>query len=85
MMHLSYNVAKRGMRSTLMAQDEERMFTVKEVAEQLRVDETTVRRWIQKGELIALNVGGTRPDYRISYANLQDFKLRRQTGKPDKE
>jgi len=69
----------------LMSQDEEKMLTVKEVADQLRVDEKTVRRWIQKGELIALNVGGIRPDYRISYANLQDFKLRRQTGKQDKE
>ena len=68
-----------------MSHDEEKMFTVKEVADQLRVDEKTVRRWIQKGELIALNVGGIRPDYRISYTNLQDFKLRRQTGKQDKE
>ncbi len=66
-----------------MSQDEEKMFTVKEVADQLRVDEKTVRRWIQKGELIAINVGGVRPDYRISYANLQDFKLRRQTGKQE--
>jgi excisionase family DNA binding protein len=69
----------------LMSQDEEKMFTVKEVADQLRVDEKTVRRWIQKGDLIALNVGGIRPDYRISSANLQDFKLRRQTGKQDRE
>jgi len=68
-----------------MSQDEEKMFTVKEVAEQLRVDEKTVRRWIQKGELIALNVGGIRPDYRISSTNLQGFKLGRQTGKPDKD
>ena len=68
-----------------MSQDEEKMLTVKEVADQLRVDEKTVRRWIQKGELIALNVGGIRPDYRISHANLQDFKLRRQTGRQDKE
>lgn len=68
-----------------MSQDEEKMLTVKEVADQLRVDEKTVRRWIQKGELIALNVGGIRPDYRISYANLQVFKLSRQTGKQEKE
>ena len=43
-----------------MSQDAEKMLTVKEVADQLRVDEKTVRRWIQKGELIALNVGGIR-------------------------
>ena len=66
-----------------MSQDEEKMLTVKEVADQLRVDEKTVRRWIQKGELIALNVGGIRPDYRISHQSLQDFKLRRQTGKQE--
>lgn len=63
-----------------MSQENEKMFTVKEVAEQLRVDDKTVRRWIQKGELIALNVGGLRPDYRISYTNLEAFKKQRQTG-----
>lgn len=82
---VSYNVAKRGG-EVLMSQNEEKMFTVKEVADQLRVDEKTVRRWIQRGELIALNVGGgLRPDYRISYANLQDFKLRRQTGGQERD
>ena len=63
-----------------MTQESEKMFTVKEVAEQLRVDDKTVRRWIQKGELIALNVGGQRPDYRISFSNLEAFKKQRQTG-----
>jgi excisionase family DNA binding protein len=63
-----------------MSQESEKMFTVKEVAEQLRVDEKTVRRWIQKGELIALNVGGVRPDYRISVSHLEAFKKQRQTG-----
>jgi hypothetical protein len=60
------------------------VISLKKGADQLRVDEKAVRRWIQKGELIALNVGGIRPDYRISSTNLQDFKQRRQTGKQNR-
>ena len=61
-----------------MPQDEEELLTVEEVAKHLRVDERTVRRWINKGDLIAIDLGR---GYRISRANLNDFKQRRQTGK----
>ncbi len=47
--------------------------TVGEVAERLRVNEVTVRRWIQRGELPALNVGGRRPEYRIRQAAFEAF------------
>ena len=59
-----------------MPQDEEELLTVEEVAKHLRVDERTVRRWINKGDLIAIDLGR---GYRISRANLNDFKQRRQT------
>lgn len=61
--------------------NDEPMLTVRQVAEHLSVDEKTVRRWIQRGELIALNIGGLRPEYRVSRSNLNDFIQRRQTGK----
>ena len=50
-----------------MAQVNEELLTVHEVAQQLRVDDTTVRRWIKNGalEAIALPHRGTRQAYRI--------------------
>ena len=51
----------------------DRWLTVGEVAEQLRVNEVTVRRWIQRKELPALNVGGKRPEYRIRQSAFDTF------------
>ena len=50
-----------------VAHDEADLLTVREVAKQLRVDDTTVRRWIKNGalEAIALPHRGTRQAYRI--------------------
>ena len=62
---------------------DEKMLTVKQVADQMSVDEKTVRRWIQNGELIAVNIGRIRPEYRISPKNFDDFKRRRETGRRD--
>ncbi len=46
---------------------EERLWTVGEVAKKLRVDETTVRRWLTSGVLegISLPHKGKRQTYRI--------------------
>jgi excisionase family DNA binding protein len=66
-----------------MSQSKEPMLTVKQVAAELNVDEKTVRRWIQSGELIALNIGRLRPEYRVSRSNLDDFIERRQTGRQE--
>jgi excisionase family DNA binding protein len=50
-----------------VAGKESDLLTVREVAEQLRVDDTTVRRWIKNGilEAIALPHKGARQAYRI--------------------
>jgi excisionase family DNA binding protein len=50
-----------------VAHDETDLLTVREVAKQLRVDDTTVRRWIKNGvlEAITLPHRGTRQAYRI--------------------
>ncbi len=54
-----------------MAETEE-LLTVREVARRLRVDETTVRRWIKSGTLdaIALPHRGKRIAYRIRKSTL---------------
>ena len=48
------------------------LLTIREVAEQLRVDDTTVRRWIKSGilEAITLPHRGARQAYRIRRATL---------------
>ncbi|MDQ6660919.1 MAG: helix-turn-helix domain-containing protein [Chloroflexota bacterium] len=54
-----------------MAADDE-MMTVREVAKRLRVDGTTVRRWIKQGvlEAITLPHRGKRESYRIKKSTL---------------
>ncbi len=56
-----------------MVQDETDLLTVREVAKQLRVDDTTVRRWIKTGilEAITLPHRGTRQAYRIRRSTLK--------------
>jgi excisionase family DNA binding protein len=55
---------------------QERVFTVDEVAHQLRVDARTVRKWIRSGELPAIDVGGS---YRIREGALNDFIRKRES------
>ena len=71
---------KRGLKITLVqdqkednvVQDEADLLTVREVAKQLRVDDTTVRRWIKNGilEAITLPHRGARQAYRIRRSTL---------------
>ncbi len=53
----------------------EDLLTVREVARRLRVDDTTVRRWIKSGELeaITLTHRGKRQAYRIKKSTLDDL------------
>jgi len=55
-----------------VAHEEADLLTVREVAQQLRVDDTTVRRWIKNGvlEAITLPHRGARHAYRIRQATL---------------
>jgi len=56
---------------------QERMFTVQEVAQQLRVSERTVRNWVERGELRVFRIG--KRGYRISESDLLAFiELRKQ-------
>jgi len=55
-----------------VVQDEADLLTVREVAQKLRVDDTTVRRWIKNGVLAAITLPhrGTRQAYRIRRSTL---------------
>ena len=50
-----------------MTEQQEELLVVREVARKLRVDDTTVRRWIKNGilEAIALPHRGARQAYRV--------------------
>ncbi len=53
----------------------EKMLTVEEVAEELRVHPETVRQWIRNGELIALDIS---KEYRILRSDLDAFLAQRR-------
>ena len=55
-----------------MAEDLDELLTVREVAKRLRVDDTTVRRWIKSGALEAITLPhkGKRSAYRIKVNTL---------------
>jgi excisionase family DNA binding protein len=50
---------------------DDKMLTVEEVAERMRVNEKTVRNWIATGELLAFPIG--KRGYRISEIDLHNF------------
>lgn len=58
-----------------MAKDKADLLTVREVADELRVDDTTVRRWIKGGvlEAVALPHRGLRQGYRIRRSTLENL------------
>jgi excisionase family DNA binding protein len=66
---------------------QEKMYTVQEVAQQLRVSERTVRNWIEQDELPAFAIG--KRGYRIAESDLLTFiekrKKRDRTSSDDKK
>ena len=52
---------------------EERLYTVPEVAERLRVSPHTVYAWLRAGRLKGIRLGGTRAGYRIRQSELERF------------
>ncbi|MCZ0963425.1 helix-turn-helix domain-containing protein [Paracoccus benzoatiresistens] len=50
--------------------------TVREVADRLKVAEATVRHWIKKGQLRAIDIG---KGWRIADSDLADFLTAHQT------
>lgn len=59
---------------------QDKMYTVQEVAQQLRVSERTVRTWIENEELPAFAIG--KRGYRIAESDLLAFiEARKKRGK----
>ena len=58
--------------TTMAEEQKEDLLTVREVARRLRVDDTTVRRWIKSGALEAITLPhrGKRQAYRIKLSTL---------------
>jgi excisionase family DNA binding protein len=56
-----------------MSENRDELLTVHELAERLRVDDTTVRRWIKNGVLdaIALPHRGKRQAYRVRVSTFE--------------
>jgi len=79
MAHSSNSVIERdqyGAGEIAMAEEQrEDLLTVHEVAQRLRVDDTTVRRWIKSGamEAVALPHRGKRQAYRVKKSTLDNL------------
>ena len=58
----------------------ERVLTVPEVAERLRINQVTVRRWLRTGKIQGVRLGGTRAGYRIAESEV-DRLLSPEQGK----
>jgi excisionase family DNA binding protein len=60
------------MKNKTAVQAEEPLLTVAEVAKRLRVDDTTVRRWIKTGALDAITLPhiGKRSAYRVKLSTM---------------
>ncbi len=56
---------------------EDEWLSVEEVAENLKVTEETVRRWIRARKLPVLDLGGPRAGYRIRRIDLERFLSQR--------
>jgi excisionase family DNA binding protein len=52
---------------------EQRLLTVREVAQRLRSSPETVRRWLRQGKLRGFRPGGTKLGYRVPERELQRF------------
>lgn len=65
--------------------NEQRLLTVREVAERLRSSPETVRRWLRQGKLRGFRPGGTKLGYRVPESELQRFLRVMGEGNPPPE
>ena len=59
---------------------EQRLLTVREVAERIRSSPETVRRWLRQGKLRGFRPGGTKLGYRVPESELQRFLQSQASG-----
>lgn len=62
---------------------EQRLLTVREVAERIRSSPETVRRWLRQGKLRGFRPGGTKLGYRVPESELQRFLQQQQLRSED--
>jgi excisionase family DNA binding protein len=63
--------------------EEERLYTVEEVVDMLKVHEQTVRRWLKSGDLHGVLLG-RKSGWRIRAAELERFLAERDTAQMGK-
>ena len=63
---------------------EDRLLTVPEVAERLRVNPESVRRWIRQRKIRGVRLGGPRTGWRVLESEVEAF-IRRASEPPAKE
>ena len=66
------NKPAKPLKSTEQNDQQEELLTIHEVARRLRVDDTTVRRWVKSGALEAITLPhrGNRQSYRVRRSTL---------------
>jgi excisionase family DNA binding protein len=64
--------------TSTLAEVHERWYTVQEIAERLRINPQTIRRWLRDGELRGHHFGGP-AGWRVRENDLEDF-LNSRTG-----
>ena len=62
----------------MVAMVDERLYTVPEVAEKLRVSTWTVLNWLRAGQLKGFRAGGTKAGWRIRESDLQRYVAERE-------
>jgi excisionase family DNA binding protein len=68
-----------------MLSDSDRLLTVAEAAERLRLNPETIRRWLRDGRLSGVWLGSDKAGWRISQADLDAFivaRTRQRKGSP---
>lgn len=61
---------------------DDKLLTLEDVAERLKISVSTVRRWVKSSELRAIKVGN-RGQYRISLTDLEEFLADQEARQPD--
>jgi excisionase family DNA binding protein len=66
---------RTGEKKTMAEEKHDELLTVREVARRLRVDDTTVRRWIKSGSLEAITLPhrAKRQAYRVKQSTLNNL------------
>jgi len=72
MVYFRQDAAQRDKTEEVRDMGREKRYTVEEIAQELGVHPDTVRRWIRRGELDAIDLGGS-AGYRISQEALNRF------------